>query len=185
MRFGALAGVMVAVLAVAQPGSAGVTPISKVAVTASGCPGALRADQHTVGGQRALWTTSLEDKDRKGTWWPIMGTLGVHVVFQGKETRPRSLEFSVSYLPTGAREVSGAEPKGAQEMKKSYTLTGNDKARLEADLLVGPASTVTRVRLVSATFTDGRVWHATSEGACSLEPNRVLAVEGKESSLEW
>ena len=184
MRLGTVAGLMIAMVTMAQAVSAGVTPTKNV-VAGTKCPGWMRADQHTIGGQRTLWTTSFEDKDKKGTWWPVLGTLGVHVEFQGTETRARSLEFSVSYLPAGVREVSGAGAKGAQEMKKTYALTGGDKARVEGDLLVGPASTVTRVHLVSATFADGSEWHAASEDACSVQPMRVMAVDGKESSIEW
>lgn len=183
MRLGAIAGLTIAMMAMAQPVSGGVTPTKNVAAGTK-CPGWLRAEQHTIGGQRTLWTTSLEDKGKKSTWWPVLGSLGVHVAFQGTETRARSLEFSVSYLPAGVRAVSGPGAKGA-EMKKTYALTGNDKARVEGDLLVGAASTVTRVHLVSATFADGSAWHAESENACSVEPNRVMAVDGKESSIEW
>lgn len=176
-----VAGLMILAIAKAQSMSGGVTPAAKNAATK--CPGWLRADQHTVGGQRILWTFALEDKDKKDQWWPILGSLGVHVAFQGPETRTRSLEFSVSYLPPGVR--STGREGSAQLLKKSYVLTGDEKERLEGNLLVGSASTVTRVQLVSATFADGSVWHAASDGACSVEPNRVIPIDGKESSLEW
>lgn len=185
MRVGAIAGVMIAAMAMAQPVSGGVTPTKKVTPETK-CPGWLRADQHVVGGQRTMWTIAVEEKDRHPL--AVLGTMGVHVVFGAMEARTRSLELSVSYLPAGAREMRvspEADGKGAQVRNKSYVLTGDDKARVEGDLLVGAASTVTRVHLVSVTFTDGSVWHAASDGACSVEPKRVLSVEGKESSLEW
>jgi len=172
---------MAAAMAMTQPAS-GVTPTKSAATK---CPGWLRADQHTVGGQRTLWTTALEDKDKKDTWWPTLGTLGVHVMFQGKETPLRSVEFSVSYLPPGLRKLPVGREASAQMLTKNYVLTGDDKARVEGNLLVGSAAVVTRVRLISATFADGSVWRAASDGACSVEPNRVMPVDGKESSLEW
>jgi hypothetical protein len=188
MRIGTLAGAMIAAMALAQPGSAGVTPTTKVVVTASGCPGAMRADQHAVGGQRTAWTMALEDKDRKKDEWPSQGSMGVHVVFEGARNQTQSLEFSVSYLPVELRSMpveTKAGGKNAQEMKKSFVLTANDKTRVERDLMVGPAATITRVHLVSATFADGSVWHAANEAACSVEPAHVIAVDGKETSLRW
>jgi len=176
---------MVVTMAVAQPGSRGVTPAKNVAAGTK-CLGWMRADQRTVGGQRTLWTAALEEKNKH--LFAVLGTMGVHVVFQGTETRARSLEFSVSYLPAGLRKMQvdpEADGKGPQAMKKTYVLTGGDKARVEGDLLVGPASTVTRVHLVSATFADGSAWHAENDSVCSVEPNRVMAVDGKESSIEW
>jgi len=175
---------MIAAMTMAQPVNGGVTPTKSVAGTK--CPGLLRANQHAVGGERTQWTGALEDKDKHP--FPVMGTMGVHVVFQGTETRARSLEFSVSYLPAGLRKMKvdpGADGTSPQTMKKTYALTGGNKARVEGDLLVGPASTVTCVHLVSATFADGSAWHATSESECSVEPNHVMAVDGKESSIEW
>jgi|SRR5580698_11083832 hypothetical protein len=182
MRLGAVAGLMIATMTATQPLSGGVTP-TKNAPAATKCPGWLRADQDLVGGQRTMWTIALEDKDRHPL--AIVGTMGVHVVFQGAQTRTRALKLSVSYLPAGLREVPAEGGKGAQEMEKIYALKGDDKTRVEGDLLVGAAATVTRVRLISATFADGSEWHAGSNQACSVEPNRVLSVEGKESSLAW
>jgi hypothetical protein len=50
---------------------------------------------------------------------------------------------------------------------------------VNGDLMVGPAATITRVHLISATFADGSVWHAANANACSIEPNRVLPVDAK------
>ena len=184
MQAGAVAGVTIAAMVLAQSGSAGVTPMSKIVVAASGCPGWLRADQHAVGGQRTVWTMALEDRDKKEQW-PDPGGMGVHMVFENARAQMRSLEFSVSYLPLGPRQMPVAPEADPQEMKKRYALTTDDKTRVERNLMVGPAATITRVHLISATFVDGSVWQAPSEGACSVEPNRVIATDGKESSLKW
>lgn len=183
MRIGAV-GVMIAATALSQPLSAGVTLTSRVAVTGSGCPGWLRADQHAVGGQRTVWTMALEDKGKKEQW-PDPGGMGMHMVFENARTPMRSLELSVSYLPPGLRLMPGADGRYAQEMKKTFALTVDDKTRVERNLMVGPAAMITRAHLISATFADGSVWHAASEGACSLEPSHALAMDGKESSLSW
>jgi len=183
MRLGGAVGLMFVAMALAQPVSGGVTPAAKNAATK--CPGWLRADQHTVGGQRMPWTAALEDKDKKDKWWPTLGTLGVHVLFQSSETRLRSVELSVSYLPAGGREMPARAEASSPAMRKNYVLTANDKTRVEGNLLVGTAAAVTRVNLISATYADGSVWRGASEGACSVEPNRVISTDGKESSLEW
>ncbi len=125
---------------------------------------------------------ALEDKNKKDQW-PDPGGMGVHVVFGNARMRTRSLEISVSYLPLGLRLTP--DEKSPQELKKTYVVTVDDKTQIQRDLMVGPAAAILRVHLVSATFADGSVWHATSDGACSVEPNRVLAVDGKESSLRW
>jgi len=181
MGLGAVGGLLIALLAAAQPLSGGVT---KAASTT--CPGAFRANQHEVGGARTVWTVAREDKNKKDKWWPASGSMGVHVVLQTARMPLQTLEISVSYLPPGVRITpAGPEANGVQELKKNYTLTVHDKVVVEGDLLVGPASTVTRVHLVSATFADESEWHAASEDACRVQPDRVIAVDGKESSLKW
>lgn len=185
MRLGVVVGLMIATMTGTQPVSAGVTPTSRVATAGSRCPGALRADQHTVGGQRTVWTMALEDKNKKDQWPDPAGMAAVHMVFENTRAQIRSLEVSVSYLPLGPRLMPDADGTNAQEMKKNYVLTADDKTRIERNLMVGPAATITRLHVTSATFADGSVWHATSEGACSIEPSRAIAVDGKESSLRW
>lgn len=183
MRIVAVAGLVTAMMATAPPVSGRVTP-AKVAGTR--CPGAFQANQHAIGGARTVWTVAFEDKDKKDKWWPASGSMGVHVVLQTARMPMQTLEFSVSYLPPGLRMTpDGPEARGVQELKKSYTLVVKDRVQVQGDLLVGPASTITRVHLVSATFADGSEWHAASEDACSVEPSRVMAVDGKESSLKW
>lgn len=184
MRIGAIAGLMIAAMAMAQPVSGGVIPAKGLPATR--CPGSFLAHQFDVGGARTAWTTALEDKDKKDKWWPEAGSMGVHVMFRVARMPVRSLEFTVSYLPPGGRVISeGSSGKSGPELEKSYTLATHDKVRIEGDLLVGPASTVTHVRLISATFADESVWQAASGTACGVEPDRVLAADGKESSLKW
>lgn len=183
MRGSAAKPILIALIAMAQPLSGGVTPGKGVAATR--CPVVFRADQHDVGGGRTVWTVAFEDRDKKDKWWPESGSMGVHVVFAGARSPMRSLEFSVSYLPPGTHVMPAPDAMSASELKKSYTLMAHDRVPLYGDLLVGPASMITRVRLVGATFADGTAWHAASDTQCSVEPSRVLPVDGKESSLKW
>jgi len=184
MRLGGIAGLVIAMTVTAQPLSGGVTPAKGLVATR--CPGWLHANQHDVGGARTVWTTAFEDKDKKDKWWPEAGSMGVHVNFTSAQKPLQSMEFSVSYLPPGLHEMpANTEGKSVPELKKRYSLATRDRVRVEGDLLVGPASAVTRVRVTGATFADGSVWQAASEDACGVEPTRVLAVEGKESSLSW
>lgn len=184
MRIAASLGVMIAALALAPPVSGGVTPAKGVPATR--CPGAFWAHQYDVGDARTLWTIALEDKDKRDSWSPAPGSMGVHVIFKFTTMATRSLEFSVSYLPPGTRVMhSNRDEKSEPELQKSYTLVTEGAARVEGNLLVGPASAITRVRLISATFVDGSVWNAANDNVCSVEPNRVLPQDGKESSITW
>ena len=182
MQGSAVAAMLIAVMAVAQPAGGRVTPAKGLA--ASRCPGWFRADQYDVGRARVVWTVALEDKDTKDKWWPAPGSRGVHVAFASAGLPVRSLELSVTYLPSGTHSMP-IDPKSASESKKSYSLITHERARVEGDLLVGPAAMITSVHLISATFADESVWHAANESACSVEPNLVIPSDGKESSLKW
>lgn len=148
------------------------------------CPGALRAQHQSVG--PTIWTVALEDRDRDSQAQKVKGP-GVHVVFETKPVKTamnkvKALELSVSYLPAGAR-VMPVEPglgtKSAKESKKTFVLQQEAARELEADLLVGPAATITHVHLVSVTFADGNVWRAASEDECSVTPSLYMPVEAK------
>lgn len=183
MRLLAMVGLAVATVAMAQPVSGGVTPSTRVIVTGAGCPGWLQATQSEIGAGRTLWTIAQEDKDKKHPWTDP-GSMTVHVAFVGTRQQPRSLEFSVSYLPAGLRLKDTADGQSSQELKKIYALSGK-KTKVEGDLLVGPASVVTRVHLISATFADESVWNAPNDDACSVGAIHVIAGDSKEGSLHW
>lgn len=151
------------------------------ALNASGCPGALRARQQATGGA-TIWTTALEDRN---AWTPIPQGLGIHIDFQGTKTAVKALELRVDYLPLGLHRMevapglantSVAQP---QERTKTFDLDRESAMRIDADLLVGPAATITRVHLVSATFANGAVWHASSDDACTVVPSRLMLVAAR------
>jgi len=178
MRIGivAVAG-LIAAGAQAQTGKVGATTqASRYVIEGPGCPGALRAQhQPTMG--KTIWTVALEDKNKKDQG-RAPASMGLHVVFESARTQPRSAELSVSYLPLRLKAMP-IESDKAQELKKTFALAAEDKDRLDGDLMVGPAATITRVHLMSVTFADGSVWHAPSEDACSVAPALYMPVEAK------
>jgi hypothetical protein len=184
MRFGvvAVAGLMVAAGAQAQQASGASTKqMPRYVLVGPGCPGQFTARQQASGGG-TMWTTALEDKDKKEQP-PAGGSLGVHVDFQGAKTQARSAELSVSYLPAGLRVMPvapGADAKNPDESKKkTFALTAEDKAHVEGNLMVGPAAMIESVHLMSVTFTDGSVWRAANDSTCTIEPNRVVQVDSR------
>jgi hypothetical protein len=78
-----------------------------------------------------------------------------------------------------APTVTNAVRAQPQERAKTFNLDREAAMRIGGDLLVGPAATITRVHLVSATFADGSVWHAPSDDACTVVPSRRMLVASK------
>jgi hypothetical protein len=148
----------------------------------SGCPGALQARQQAAGGAME-WTTALEDQ-KDGLVDPRPQGLGVHVDFLGRKTAVKALELRVSYEPLGLKRMPvglGANgfASNTTERQKNFNLDREAAMRVDADLLVGPAATITRVHLISATFADGSVWRAPTADACSVVPSRFVRVNSK------
>jgi hypothetical protein len=147
----------------------------------SACPGALQAQQQATGGA-TVWTTALGDSS---AWTSRPQGLGIHVEFEGRKNAVKALELQVSYLPLGlhamqvAPTVTNAVRAQPQERAKTFNLDREAAMRIGGDLLVGPAATITRVHLVSATFADGSVWHAPSDDACTVVPSRRMLVASK------
>lgn len=152
-------------------------------VPGSVCPGALRASQQATGGEIMVWTKS------PGDYETFPGTraqgLGVHVEFEHAGSRVKSVELRVSYLPLKLRsmpvDAMTATPVTMPEMEreKTFVLDRVAGTRVGGDLLVGPAATITRVRLVSVTYEDGSTWHEPVNGACAVVPSRIMLVAGK------
>jgi hypothetical protein len=183
MRFGVMAvvGFTVAALGQAQQGNVSQAQLSQYVVAGSGCPGQLQAWQQATGGA-TVWTTALEDQKNEDTAKPK--GLGVHVSFQGAKTRIKTLELRVSYETLGLKSMPVAPGtngfvSSTVEREKNFNLDREAATRVDADLLVGPAATITRVNLMSATFADGSTWHAPGKDACSVVPNRVVLVKAK------
>lgn len=183
MRFGlvAVVGLIVAAGAQAQQGGVSAVPASRYAIVTAGCPGQLLARQQATGGA-TVWTTALEDQKDPAQAKP--SGLGVHVEFEGAKNAIKALELRVSYEPLGLKRVPVAPgtngfATSTTEREKNFNLDREAAKRVDADLLVGAAATITRVHLMSATFADGSVWHTPSENACSVVPSRIVLVKSK------
>jgi hypothetical protein len=144
----------------------------------------LQARQQATGGA-TVWTTAYEDHGDKADWIAKPRGLGIHVEYADAKTAVKGLELRVSYLPLGLKSMpaetqltNGAE-RTPQEKAKTFNLEREAAMRVGGDLLVGPAATITRVHLLSATFADGSVWHASSEDQCSIVPSKFMLVEAK------
>lgn len=146
------------------------------------CPGALRASQQAAGGAME-WTTALEDQ-KDNIPKAIPHGLGVHVDLTGLKNPVKTLELRVGYEPLGLKRVpAGLGTNGfvnnSREREKNFNVDREAAVWIHADLLVGPAATITRVHLMSATFADGSVWRAPTPDACSVVPNRFMRVKTK------
>ena len=175
----AVAWLMVAAGAQAQQGSASTAQLSQNVVVGGECPGQLTAQRRPTAGE-TIWTAAQEDKSAKDQ--ANKPTLGVHVAFQGVKTPVRSLELRVSYLPSGLRVMPVDPKQGTKDMResdKTFVLQQKAGVHVVGDLLVGPAATITRVHLMSVTFSDGSVWRAPSADACSVVPNGVMEVAAR------
>lgn len=185
MRFSviAVAGLMLAAVGQAQQGSASKAQLSSYVVVGAACPGQLTARQQATGGA-TMWTTALEDQRDKDALLRKPGGLGVHVDFEGATTAVKDLELRVSYEPLGLKRVPVAPGtngfvSNATEREKNFNLDREAAMRVDADLLVGPAATITRVHLITVTFADGSVWRAPTPDACSVVPSRIVLVKSK------
>jgi hypothetical protein len=184
MRFGAIAvaGLMVAAGAHAQQSGVKPGPTSHVLVAGGGCPGVLSARRHP---NAEIWAVAREDKGKQDQSDAAHG-MGVHVQFESTNAPLRTLELRVSYLPQRLRFmpvdpkfIPGDPKQDTRDSTKIFDLTGRNAMLIEGNLMVGPAATITRVHVVSATFADGNVWHAASEDECSVEPSKYMLVEAK------
>lgn len=140
------------------------------------CPGILSARRQGVGG--TVWTTALEDRNIVRSGRPT--GLGVHVEFEHRGSPVKALEMRVGYLPPGLRLMPVAgDLRSDTEREKTFDLDRVAAERIDGDLLVGAAATITRVRLVSVTYADGNVWREPTENACVATPNGYLPVGGR------
>ena len=155
--------------------------LNGIETSLNGCPGALHASQQTTG-VATVWTIALEDPSVSAA---RPHGLGIHIDFQGRKTPVKALKLRVDYLPLGLERMEIApaitntvaiEPR---ERSKTFDLDREAAMRIDANLLVGPAATVTRVHLVSATFADGSVWRAPTGDACTVVPSRFMPVAAR------
>jgi len=184
MRFAVVAVVGCMAAAICQAQQSGVSQAQlSVVVEGRACPGQLQARQQAAGGA-TVWTAAVEDQMDQDAANARPKGLGVHVDFRGTKTAVKTLELRVTYEPLGLKRVPvGPGTNGFVSSpavhEKNFSLDREPAMRVDADLLVGPAATITRVNLMSATFADGTVWHAPTEDACSVVPSHLVLVKNK------
>lgn len=140
------------------------------------CPGIkLSARRQSPGG--TMWTVSREDS-ASGEAIAKRAGEGVHVELKSAKDGLREIELSVSYVAPGARVMTVA-PDAKDVREKTFDVSTGGETDVDRDLLVGPTFEITQVRLISATFADGKTWRAASKDACSVVPSKFLPVEAK------
>lgn len=176
MRVASSAILLFAMAAVLPAQQARITVVASPSHRLTVCPASLTAQQQSSG--QTIWTIAQEDKNNPRAVSNGAGT-GVHVDLHSLRSAVRHIELSVDYLPPGTRVllISESNADRASELSKTFDLATTEPAQnIEGDLLVGPAFSITRVNLLSATYADGTTWKAGSDNPCSVEPNRFLPI---------
>jgi hypothetical protein len=145
---------------------------------ATSCPVGIKAQQE--GSAQREWTISLEDAGQAARESESRSS-GVHVELNAPKDKTLSqVELAVYFKApvSGVLPVAGAS--SAPDQKKTFDLSaGDDPARtLSGSLLVGPAAGVTRVHLLSITYSDGTEWRATSGTNCNAYVSHFVLVGG-------
>jgi hypothetical protein len=160
-------------------------------VTAHGtCPVSMIAQRRDAG--QTMWVVSLEDAAKpKHDEAPRPGSTGLHITLTAPENSPiHQAELAVYFVPPATRalpvynqysQYPSKAPKPPAEQKKTFHISATDDASLNltTDLLVGPASGITRVHILSMDYTNGANWTAPNNSACTVEPNGLLLVGAK------
>jgi hypothetical protein len=155
--------------------------LQKNIVIQNSCPVGMFAQRRDSG--QTLWITSFEDEHQPQKINPLKpGNTGVHVFLSshGKATI-RQVEIAVYYVAPGTRVLPVGSDNTPPDPRKTFNLSAENGAslKLAGDLLLGPVAGITRVHLLSIDYTDGTSWHAPRESACSIEPSRLLLVNGR------
>jgi hypothetical protein len=130
---------------------------------------------------RTVWVVSLEDSIQLQKQAASHLNTGVHVELSAPHDKLLQVELAVDFAPVGMRMLPLAAQIGtpANTQNKTFNLSANDGAthKLAGSLLVGPAASITRVRLLSITYADGTQWQPTKGQTCSVEPSHFLLVD--------
>jgi hypothetical protein len=157
-------------------------------VTAHGsCPVSMIAQRRDSG--QTMWVVSLEDAAKpKHDEAPKPGSTGLHITLTAPENSPiHQAELAVYFVPLATRALPVSNPysqypqkapKPPAEQKKTFHISATDDASLDltTDLLVGPASGITRIHILSMDYTNGTTWTAPNNSACTVEPNGLVLV---------
>jgi hypothetical protein len=145
------------------------------------CPVGMAAQRSNTG-QLLTWTVSLEDSPQAPKALAARtASAALHVQLNAHDhtTSLRQVELAVYYVAPGSRLLPIETTAPPADLKKTFDLAADGGASLQltANLLIGPASNITRVHLLSITYADGTSWTAASDTICSIEPNRFLRVD--------
>ena len=150
------------------------------------CPVGLMAQRRDDG--QTIWVVSMEDEAKANhATAPKAGSAGVHVSLTAGEKSPiRQAELAVYFVPPATRvlpvnqysQYAPKAPKPPAEQKKTFHVSSSDgnSQELTADLLVGPASGITHIHILSMDYADGTTWTAPNKSACTVEPNGLMLV---------
>jgi hypothetical protein len=147
-----------------------------------GCPVGITV--HRQGSPAAIWTTSLEDANRPAGELKAQRS-GVHVNLNASQKEIKQAELAVFFLPSGTRTllVKGsqfASSPAPSETSKNFSLAaGSASHRLDADLLLGPVSSITHISLMHVIYTDGSEWTAHNSASCSRKLSLYMPVGTK------
>jgi hypothetical protein len=150
------------------------------------CPVGLMAQRRDDG--KTVWVVSFEDEAKTNHATTLKpGSAGVHVSLTASERSTiRKAEVAVYFVPPATRvlpvnqysQYAAKAPKAPAEQKKTFHVSASDdnSQQLTADLLVGPASGITHIHILSMDYADGTTWTAPNKNACTVEPNGLLLV---------
>lgn len=163
------------------------TSVQARATVRGACPVSMMAQRRDTG--QTMWIVSLEDQSNpRHATTATPGSAGVHVSLTAPEKSPiRQADLAVYFVPPGTRALPvynqyspypRKAPKPPAERKKTFHIPASDGASLDltADLLVGPASGITHIHILSLDYADGATWTAPNNAACTVEPDGLLLV---------
>ena len=176
--------------------------------SAASCPVGMRAQQ-AASGQTVWTISREDARQPRNEVARRSGEAGVHVELNAANDKPiHQVELEVYFLAPGARVVPvasaagqarplaataegshignveigpGTEGLDAHNPAKTFELSAEGGAafKLAGDLLVGPAASITRVRVLRIEYTDRTTWQPGGSAVCSIEPDRFLLVGGR------
>ena len=151
-------------------------------IIGSGCPVEMKAQQQAAG--RTEWVVANEDAAQLQKQTASHPNSGVHVELNAPRDKAlRQVELTVDFAPLGIHRMLPLAqmdtPATTNLKQKTFSLSATDTAtrKLAGSLLVGPAASIIRVRLLSITYADGTHWQSAPGQTCSVEPSHFLLVD--------
>ncbi|HZL26946.1 MAG TPA: hypothetical protein VFC39_10475 [Acidobacteriaceae bacterium] len=163
------------------------TNVQARATAHGSCPVSMIAQRRDAG--QTMWIVSVEDAAKpKHDEAPKPGSTGLRISLIAPENSPiHQADLAVYFVPPATRalpvynqysQYPQKAPKPPAERKKTFHISASDDTSLNltADLLVGPASGITHIHILSMDYADGTTWTAPNNAACTVAPNGILLV---------